>query len=67
MTAPLQIAIDQALAQHGSLREVLREPIDPVAIAMSCADRAAVCTPQQAALAACLLLAAESIRRLVTP
>jgi len=60
----IQSAIDQALAQHGAMREVLREQIDPVAIAMSCADRAAVCSQEQAGIAACLLLAAESIRRL---
>lgn len=59
----IEIAIDAALRQHGGLRDVLRGDIDPVAIACSAADRAGNCTADQAALAAVLLLATETIRR----
>ena len=59
----IQIAIDGALDQHGGMRKTLAGDIDPVSIAISCADAAGRFRPEQAALAARLLLAAEAIRR----
>ena len=54
----IQIAIDGALDQHGGMRKTLAGDIDPVSIAISCADAAGWFRPEQAALAARLLLAA---------
>ena len=59
----IQIAIDSALHQHGAMRKTVAGDIDPVSIAISCADAAGRLRPEQEALAARLLLAAEAIRR----
>jgi hypothetical protein len=59
----IQSAIDGALDQHAGMRKTLAGAIDPVSIAISCADAAGRFWPEQAALAARLLLAAEAIRR----
>lgn len=56
------IAIDKALDHHhATLRDALKD-VDPVGIALSCADAAALCSGDQAAMAARFLLAAEAIR-----
>lgn len=59
----IQIAIDGALERHPSLRQIVDGDLDPSSVATGCADTAAVCSDQQAAIAARFIMAAEAIRR----
>lgn len=61
---PIKVAIDEALKRHGMVAELLNGDMDPLSIAVGCADAARLCGSHQPGLVARFLMAAEVIRRL---